>query len=343
MYGSGAQAQQYGQQMAAAQQAMYMGMPNMMGMGGYGMNMGAMAAMAGGMHGGALPPNFQQGDWMCACGAHNYKSKTHCYQCKQPKPYHLGGGMGGGMGGGLPANFQVGDWMCSCGNHNYASREQCGRCGISKAEGDVTAQGGGAMGGFAGLPGVPANFRPGDWMCPCGNHNYASRQACGRCGQEKPADGGLSHLRQQAASGLPANFRQGDWMCPECNNHNYASKTNCHKCGIPRPVEGEQHQSTTQYQQPYDQQQQQQYVPAPAVPEGVPPAEGAAAVQQPGAAEPSASGEGQTSSSSSSSATSAPDEPRPRRSRSRSPERAGESSRSPFRERSRSPVPGAQE
>jgi len=67
---------------------------------------------------------------------------------------------------------------------------------------------------------LPANFRPGDWLCPCGNHNYAIRIACGKCGKGKAGATG---------SNLPGNFRPGDWMC-KCGNHNYQSRTVCGKC-----------------------------------------------------------------------------------------------------------------
>lgn len=33
----------------------------------------------------------------------------------------------------------------------------------------------------------PANFKPGDWMCECGDHVFAKKAACFKCGTPKPA------------------------------------------------------------------------------------------------------------------------------------------------------------
>lgn len=63
-------------------------------------------------------------------------------------------------------------------------------------------------------------MKEGDWECPgCGNHNFASRVNCNKCGE----------LRQ--------GFKEGDWICKSCKNHNFASKTFCNKkdCALPRP------------------------------------------------------------------------------------------------------------
>jgi len=76
--------------------------------------------------------------------------------------------------------------------------------------------------GMAASP-TSAKMRPGDWMCPvCGNHNYASKTHCNRCGipkETRVSDKG---------------FREGDWVCLSCANHNYASKESCNKCGMPK-------------------------------------------------------------------------------------------------------------
>lgn len=167
-------------------------------------------------------------------------------------------------GGGGGSQFRQGDWVCtSCGNHNYASREMCNKCGAPKPQ--VPIHGGfgkgvgahfgpGCGGGFGGcgptkgggfaprpgpysppmppmMQGKPGSaLRPGDWICTsCGNHNYASREVCNKCGADKP-ESAPANLQ-----GTPPNFRPGDWMCPSCGNHNFASKTACNKCGEPKP------------------------------------------------------------------------------------------------------------
>ena len=58
----------------------------------------------------------------------------------------------------------------------------------------------------------------------CGNHNYASREECNKCGIPKGAN--------IARTGL----RPGDWVCKACLNHNFASRTDCNKCGAPKDV-----------------------------------------------------------------------------------------------------------
>lgn len=242
--------------------------------------------------------NFRPGDWVCSCGAHNYASKDVCYKCYLPRDQATGGSMnafGGqqrqqpqqmgqqqplmgmqGMGqmgmqqpqmgmqnaglgqpgqnnllaqmGGLqslmgaygmmgmglpsipqtPANFRPGDWMCKCGNHNYASKSVCQKCSTPKEQGDISNLGvlaGLGMGGAAANPNMPNGFRTGDWICKCGNHNYAKREECGRCGASK-SDSDATNSQTK-----PQNFQIGDWMCV-CGAHNYRSKAACHKCGV---------------------------------------------------------------------------------------------------------------
>jgi hypothetical protein len=127
-----------------------------------------------------------------------------------------------------PANFRPGDWMCKCGNHNYASKTICVKCQSTKDQGDISNLGvlaGLGMGGM-GLPSnVPSGFRQGDWMCKCGNHNYAKRETCGRC------DGPKSENDSTHSNNRPQNFQVGDWMCV-CGAHNYRSKAACHKCNV---------------------------------------------------------------------------------------------------------------
>jgi len=264
--------------------------------------------------------NFRPGDWVCSCGAHNYASKSACYKCFLSKEMATGGGMNafpraaaapaqqqqafpgmsqlgqmpaqsaygaqslqpalsqqmsqystqpqamatqslqgqnnallaqmgglqglmgayGMMGMGLPAlpqtpaNFRPGDWMCKCGNHNYASKASCGKCGLGKDQGDLSnlgvLAGLGMPGMGAGIPAhAPAGFRPGDWICTCGNHNYAKRDTCGRCNGSKTENDNTHNNNR------PQNFQVGDWMC-QCGAHNYRSKQACHKCNMAKDV-----------------------------------------------------------------------------------------------------------
>lgn len=121
---------------------------------------------------------------------------------------YRGGSGGGGYGGaaGSRQSWRQGDWECDrCRAHNFATRGRCYACGVDKAPergyrdrgdrgyGDRGMGGGGGgygdrgMGGGGGGSdrGAPA-FKPGDWNCPdCSAHNFASRQACYKCGANK--------------------------------------------------------------------------------------------------------------------------------------------------------------
>ncbi|CAK9078371.1 unnamed protein product, partial [Durusdinium trenchii] len=55
-------------------------------------------------------------------------------------------------------------------------------------------------------------MREGDWMCECGNHNFASRIRCNSC--DKMKDG----------------KKPGDWMCSNCRAENEAAAESCTKC-----------------------------------------------------------------------------------------------------------------
>jgi len=94
-------------------------------------------------------------------------------------------------------------------------------------------------------------MKPGDWMCAgCGNHNFASRQACNKCQGPRTDQASLTGAASGygpaltmagAASmspyGIPfvkqvADVKDGDWICHECANHNFASRVNCNKCNV---------------------------------------------------------------------------------------------------------------
>lgn len=130
------------------------------------------------------------------------------------------GALGGGGGGAAAPRAEVrpGDWTCpACKNHNYASRAMCNRCQLPKPASALSpAVPGGSASVFGGAQQVAAlaqyqaqlqalllaaqsqqqaptrrapEMRPGDWVCTvqtCGNHNYASRTKCNKCGAPKP-------------------------------------------------------------------------------------------------------------------------------------------------------------
>jgi len=137
------------------------------------------------------------------------------------------------------APMREGDWICpGCENHNFASRQACNKCQAPRSDGGYGAapsKGGGKGKSFSpyappaanygGAPAQPAGgkeLKEGDWMCPgCGNHNFASRVNCNRCGEIKQG------------------MKNGDWICRSCKNHNFASRTACNKCQVPRPHDAE--------------------------------------------------------------------------------------------------------
>eukprot|EP00249_Psilotum_nudum_P005389 c18827_g1_i1 orf=147-722(+) len=113
------------------------------------------------------------GDWICAgCSNNNYASREKCNKCGQPKEVAA-----------LPAMALPGSAMVA----PALPRPTTG------------STGGLGLGSNAGLPrplhppfplglnwplsssglgvGIPdvGNWRPGDWMCSCGYHNYSSR------------------------------------------------------------------------------------------------------------------------------------------------------------------------
>lgn len=154
-----------------------------------------------------------------------------------------------GYFGNIQKGLKAGDWNCpNCFDLVYEWRSHCRKCNTPKPPGGTGFGGSGFGGsGFGGTgfrgtgfggPGVMVpNYyvprstgRPGDWTCPkCGDHVYASRSCCRKCGTPKPANG---HL---AVDTLPELFG-GDWRCPKCFDHVYASRAVCRKCNTPKPV-----------------------------------------------------------------------------------------------------------
>ncbi|KAL6074989.1 Asparagine-rich protein (ARP protein) [Balamuthia mandrillaris] len=190
-----------------------------------------------------------------------------------------GGEEGAGNGGGkqeLMTNVRPGDWYCpNCGDHQFASRNVCRKCSTPRSYDYIAmtsattenvppllAGGVGGVGSEAmtndGLIMVPPTItagtgmgmmatRPGDWYCPnCADMNFASRQACRKCGTPSPLlgggfGGGLPTAAAAAATTAIATgtglteIRAGDWLCPSCQDLNFASRAVCRKCRTPNP------------------------------------------------------------------------------------------------------------
>jgi len=236
---------------------------------------------------GAVKEGFRKGDWICkSCKNHNYANKMQCNKCNAPRndgvmmggmqggmmmmPQMMGNGafggcgmgaqmaqmnqMAGGKGGCMGGAGASAAWACTqCGNQNFAIRMACNRCGAPKPQPVVGLQ---QMPGQVQMPqqGFAAaggrTVRVGDWMCPsCGNHNFASKEACNKCGVPKTeaavqGAGAIQGAGAMAMNGSPGfaaaggqNMRPGDWSCRACNNHNFASRGNCNKCGASKEAD----------------------------------------------------------------------------------------------------------
>eukprot|EP00435_Cladocopium_sp_Y103_P020168 s882_g4.t3 len=159
-----------------------------------------------------------------------------------------------------------------CNNHNYADKINCNRCGAPRPP-DMSLPQPPSHGGKGG--GKVKDMRPGDWMCPsCGNHNYADKKNCNRCGLARPLDmtggapvtragygaatappvqraspygfnGKIPKQQWQAmvqnayadapvATPGPGGKGVGGWVCPACGNYNYPHRSNCNRCGVPK-------------------------------------------------------------------------------------------------------------
>ncbi|KAH3764222.1 RNA-binding protein cabeza [Pelomyxa schiedti] len=70
--------------------------------------------------------------------------------------------------------------------------------------------------------------KPGDWVCACGELNFASRSACRRCQTQK------SFSASSSVTPKPGPVKPGDWKC-SCSEINFASRTVCRFCFKPKP------------------------------------------------------------------------------------------------------------
>ncbi|MCO5606964.1 hypothetical protein L7F22_061155 [Adiantum nelumboides] len=171
-------------------------------------------------------PGSREGDWRCdGCGNKNYAFRSFCNRCKQPRL--LVDSRTPSDSKWLP---RIGDWICAgCSNNNYASRDKCNKCGTLKEVSALPAMAlpGSAMaaptfapnplahtGGLGvgmhtgllhhlqptwGLSGTTLannlannSWRPGDWLCNCGFHNYSSRSTCKKCSAPMPTTSSVS-------------------------------------------------------------------------------------------------------------------------------------------------------
>lgn len=195
------------------------------------------------------------GDWICrACGDLVFGRNSACRRCGEPKeaPQPSSNGQEG----------RPGDWVCpACGDLQFARNSQCRRCG-----GPPPGKGGGRhnhgaqtttfyspRAEAAMASSLPANSKPGDWMCTnCGDHVFARNDNCRQCGAAKPRSGSYGNHGQSFSAARPqameapskgsiknfsSNMKPGDWTCSKCGDLQFARNSSCRVCGAPKPDE----------------------------------------------------------------------------------------------------------
>lgn len=102
----------------------------------------------------------QEGDWLCACGETNYKSKRECFKCGAPAPPLPPGVRRPSLPGEDPK-----DWACPCGQMNFRGSVVCYRCKQPKPAPPTE-------------PGQEVTM----WKCgKCSNINRSVRKFCFKC------------------------------------------------------------------------------------------------------------------------------------------------------------------
>jgi len=144
------------------------------------------------------------GDWVCPeCGDSNFARRWSCRQCDTPRPDSAGQGT---------------EPRAARDQGEYRDRGQTEYRDRGQSEFKERGQ---------------SEFREGDWNCSgCGEHNYARRVRCFRCGQAAPE--GIARPGRSSSAVQSA----GDWTCPECGDLNFARRNYCRACDTPRPKGG---------------------------------------------------------------------------------------------------------
>ncbi|XP_002447426.1 uncharacterized RNA-binding protein C17H9.04c [Sorghum bicolor] len=156
------------------------------------------------------------GDWICTgCSNNNYASRKNCKKCGLPKeeaamPALQMAGMAMPayatyiarlqqslaasasaykMNFGMAANSPLQQQLLANANWPYG---MAGRYGMQSS--------GWPFGNSNPnqFPGVPKDWRNGDWLCSCGFHNYSSRTQCKECGAPVPS--GIPSTTMKATS-----------------------------------------------------------------------------------------------------------------------------------------------
>ncbi|GAB4817432.1 hypothetical protein N2152v2_004478 [Parachlorella kessleri] len=137
-----------------------------------------------------IQPTLQAkaGDWVCSsCANHNFGWRPACHKCGMAKPDDAATV---GSDGSVPSVMAA----------PSAAGMGAGSGGVGGGQGGARREGrrrGGALGAQRDAAAAAAGYKQrsdsGDWSCSkCGNHNYAWRPACNKCGTAKDGAAGAN-------------------------------------------------------------------------------------------------------------------------------------------------------
>jgi predicted RNA-binding Zn-ribbon protein involved in translation (DUF1610 family) len=85
-----------------------------------------------------METKFEEGDWTCECGEHNFRRRGQCRKCDKMRENPLSKKSYKGFQSGTQYNIytehrpmKTGDWICpnkECGEINFARRTTCRKC-----------------------------------------------------------------------------------------------------------------------------------------------------------------------------------------------------------------------
>ncbi|XP_065856032.1 uncharacterized protein [Euphorbia lathyris] len=149
-----------------------------------------------------VPKGWQNGNWICNCGFHNYSSHTQCKNCNASVLPALGTKR-------LASEEFSHDWenkRLNSGNNIKISGQQQTYVGIDQM---IGAMGVARPGMYSTYISIGSGVCP-NWQAPVQFPQQVAQPV---------------HIGKGAKQ-----WRNGDWMCTNCSNHNYASRSQCNRC-----------------------------------------------------------------------------------------------------------------